>query len=83
MLLNLVPLVIALLMPLIMTFIWLNTMSSYAPWLLSVAASTIDRKFFTRVQLGDGTIYQVIDSLIILFYNNLIHEIEVIESLRH
>nr|KYP38928.1 Cucumisin [Cajanus cajan] len=36
----------------------LYTISSNAPWLLSVAASTIDRKFFTRVQLGDGTVYE-------------------------
>ncbi|XP_047182022.1 cucumisin, partial [Vigna umbellata] len=34
------------------------TISKNAPWTLSVAASTIDRKFFTSVQLGDGTVYQ-------------------------
>ncbi|KAL2326648.1 hypothetical protein Fmac_025706 [Flemingia macrophylla] len=36
----------------------LYTISNNAPWLLSVAASTIDRKFLTRVQLGDGTVYE-------------------------
>ncbi|XP_020203503.2 cucumisin [Cajanus cajan] len=36
----------------------LYTICNNAPWLLSVAASTIDRKFFTRVQLGDGTVYE-------------------------
>ncbi|XP_068493895.1 cucumisin-like isoform X3 [Phaseolus vulgaris] len=36
----------------------LYTISKNAPWSLSVAASTIDRKFFTSVQLGDGTVYQ-------------------------
>ncbi|KAL2326646.1 hypothetical protein Fmac_025704 [Flemingia macrophylla] len=36
----------------------LYTITNNAPWLLSVAASTIDRKFLTRVQLGDGTVYE-------------------------
>ncbi|KAM3698015.1 hypothetical protein ACB098_06G157000 [Castanea mollissima] len=31
----------------------LATLTSFAPWSLSVAASTIDRKFFTEVQLGN------------------------------
>ena len=34
--------------------------SKFAPWLLSVAASTIDKKFFTKIQLGNGKIYEVI-----------------------
>uniref|UniRef100_A0A2N9GPQ3 Subtilisin-like protease fibronectin type-III domain-containing protein n=1 Tax=Fagus sylvatica TaxID=28930 RepID=A0A2N9GPQ3_FAGSY len=33
-------------------FGYLATLSNFAPWYLSVAASTIDRKFFTEVQLG-------------------------------
>ncbi|KAL4621001.1 hypothetical protein ACB092_06G197000 [Castanea dentata] len=32
----------------------LATLSSFAPWSLSVAASTTDRKFFTEVQLGNN-----------------------------
>ncbi|KAK4277902.1 hypothetical protein QN277_015823 [Acacia crassicarpa] len=36
----------------------LSTMNSFAPWSLSVAASTIDRKFSTKVQLGDGGVFE-------------------------
>ena len=36
-----------------------STMGNYAPWLLSVAASTIDRKFVTKVQLGNGKVFEV------------------------
>jgi len=39
------------------------TMVNLAPWFLSVAASTIDRKFFTDLKLGNGQIIQVIISL--------------------
>ncbi|KAM7270369.1 hypothetical protein ACFE04_029583 [Oxalis oulophora] len=37
---------------------WLATVSNFAPWFLSVAASTIDRKFLTTVQLGDKRSFQ-------------------------
>ncbi|KAB1217804.1 Cucumisin [Morella rubra] len=36
----------------------LSTVTNYSPWSLSVAASAIDRKFFTEVQLGDNKIYE-------------------------
>ena len=38
----------------------LATLTNFAPWYLSVAASTIDRKFFTEVQLGNNKTYEVI-----------------------
>ncbi|XVE99662.1 hypothetical protein REPUB_Repub03eG0219000 [Reevesia pubescens] len=34
------------------------TITNFSPWSLSVAASTIDRKFFTKVQLGNNMIYE-------------------------
>ncbi|OMO76487.1 hypothetical protein COLO4_25553 [Corchorus olitorius] len=34
------------------------TISNLSPWSLSVAASTIDRKFGTKVKLGNGAIYE-------------------------
>lgn len=37
----------------------LYSMTNYAPWLVSVAASTFDRKIVTKVQLGNGAIYEV------------------------
>jgi len=37
-----------------------NTIPHLAPWFISVAATTIDRKFFTNLQLGNGQIFQVI-----------------------
>ncbi|CAN1786413.1 unnamed protein product, partial [Linum perenne] len=36
-----------------------GTVTNCSPWSLSVAASTIDRKFTTGVKLGNGKIYQV------------------------
>ncbi|GMI72583.1 hypothetical protein like AT3G46850 [Hibiscus trionum] len=35
-----------------------STISNFSPWSISVAASTIDRKFSTMVRLGDNTIYE-------------------------
>lgn len=37
----------------------LASITNFAPWALSVAASTIDRQFFTKIQLGDQKIYEV------------------------
>lgn len=37
----------------------LASITNVSPWSLSVAASTIDRKFFTKVKLGNGEIYKV------------------------
>ncbi|XVE99666.1 hypothetical protein REPUB_Repub03eG0219500 [Reevesia pubescens] len=36
----------------------LASISNFSPWSLSVAASTIDRKFVTKVKLGNGEIYE-------------------------
>ena len=35
------------------------SISNFSPWSLSVAASTIGRKFVTKVKLGNGEIYEV------------------------
>jgi hypothetical protein len=37
---------------------------NYAPWLLTVGASTIDRKFVSYLVLGNGQIFTVRDSSI-------------------
>ncbi|KAK7372435.1 hypothetical protein VNO80_05813 [Phaseolus coccineus] len=36
----------------------LYSMTNYPPWLLSVAASTFDRKIVTKVKLGNGAVYE-------------------------
>ncbi|XP_061341934.1 cucumisin-like [Gastrolobium bilobum] len=36
----------------------LYSMTNYPPWLLSVAATTINRKFVTKLQLGNGMVYE-------------------------
>lgn len=35
------------------------TVSNYAPWILTVAASTIDRRFTAKAVLGNGQVYSV------------------------
>jgi subtilisin family serine protease len=35
-----------------------GTITNFSPWSLSVAASTIDRKFLNNVQLGNNMVYQ-------------------------
>ncbi|TYH00447.1 hypothetical protein ES288_A10G277400v1 [Gossypium darwinii] len=35
-----------------------SSITNFSPWSLSVAASTIDRKFVTKVKLGNGLIYE-------------------------
>jgi len=37
----------------------LSSITTYSPWILSVAASTIGRKFLTKVQLGNGMVFEV------------------------
>ncbi|KAF7816385.1 cucumisin-like [Senna tora] len=36
----------------------LATITNFSPWSLSVAASTIDRKFLTKVQLGNNLVFE-------------------------
>ncbi|QCE01275.1 Peptidase S8 [Vigna unguiculata] len=35
-----------------------STTTNTAPWMISVAATTIDRKFFTKLHLGNGQMFQ-------------------------
>lgn len=43
---------------------------NFSPWSLSVAASTIDRKFLTKVQLGNNKTYEVITCCVFLLHVN-------------
>lgn len=45
------------------------SVTNFSPWMLSVAASTIDRKFHTKVKLGNGHIYEV--KYILLYYKTI------------
>lgn len=42
-----------------------GSVENVSPWSLTVAASTIDRKFVTKVKLGNGQIYEVIKGIFI------------------
>lgn len=44
-----------------------STISNFSPWSLTVAASTIDRRFVTKVKLGNGRTYEVIMCLSLCF----------------
>ena len=37
----------------------IRSISNFSPWALSVAASTIDRKFLTKLVLGNNETYEV------------------------
>ena len=45
-----------------------STISNFSPWSLSVAASTIDRKFFTKVKLGNNMIYEVMSLIVHILF---------------
>jgi len=48
-----------------------STTTNTAPWMISVAATTIDRKFFTKLHLGNGQMFQVVNPLNYLFFKIL------------
>lgn len=43
-----------------------KSISNISPWSLTVAASTIDRKFVTKVQLGNNEVYEVSKPILFL-----------------
>jgi len=57
-----------------------SSLSNLSPWSITVAASTIDRKFVTKVELGNNITYEVNCLLYILFvwftfvYSKLLRE---------
>nr|XP_028960766.1 cucumisin-like [Malus domestica] len=55
----------------------LKTITNFAPWSLAVAASTIDRHFDTKVQLGNHKIYESYDLLDMVQHEYELPEMEV------
>ncbi|CAL2259969.1 unnamed protein product [Prunus armeniaca] len=56
------------------------TVSNYAPWILTVAASTIDRRFVAKAVLGNGEIYSISSCIIpshLIPYNDLMQGLSV------
>lgn len=55
-----------------------ESITNFSPWSLSVAASTIDRRFVTKVKLGNNEVYEVKSKLV--FFNSeldhLYHQFE-------
>ena len=47
----------------------IGSISNVSPWSLSVAASTIDRKFVTKVTLGNGESFHVSPGMLYSFMN--------------
>ncbi|KAI4313541.1 hypothetical protein L6164_026514 [Bauhinia variegata] len=47
------------------------TLSNFSPWSISVAASTMDRKFVTKVELGDNKTYESVSESRFCFPNTL------------
>lgn len=49
-----------------------GTLSNFSPWSLSVAASSIDRKFVTRLELGNGMVFEVSYDSSLFHYNDIV-----------
>lgn len=47
-----------------------GSITNFAPWSLSVAASVIDRKFVANVQLGNKQVYQVSSNVLHFIFNH-------------